>query len=56
MVVEGNVFLVFVIDDIGSMGDVIEVVKKIVIVVINYLCEVLVDYILLFFNDFMLGM
>lgn len=51
MAVEGNVSLVFVIDDTGSMGDTIEAVKKIATAVINYPREVPVDYILSPFND-----
>lgn len=56
MAVEGNVSLVFVIDDTGSMGDTIEAVKKIATAVINYPREVPVDYILSPFNDPMSGM
>ena len=55
MAVKGDVSLIFVIDDTGSMGDEIQAVKKIATAVANYPREAPVDYILTPFNDPMSG-
>ncbi|KAL9960310.1 hypothetical protein ACROYT_G033755 [Oculina patagonica] len=55
MAVDGDVSLIFVIDDTGSMRSVIEAVKKIAISVINFERKAPVEYILSPFNDPMSG-
>lgn len=55
MAVKGDVSLIFVIDDTGSMGGVIQAVKKIATAVVNYPREEPVEYILSPFNDPMSG-
>ena len=55
MAVKGNVSLIFVVDDTGSMSKEIQAVKKIAIAVANYPREAPVDYILSPFNDPMSG-
>ena len=55
MAVKGDVSLIFVIDDTGSMGSVINACKKIATAVINYPREAPVEYILSPFNDPMSG-
>ena len=55
MAVKGDVSLMFVVDDTGSMSEEIEVVKKIALAVINYPREEPVEYILSPFNDPMSG-
>lgn len=55
MAVKGDVSLIFVIDDTGSMGGEIQAVKKIATAVANYPREAPVDYILSPFNDPMSG-
>lgn len=56
MAVKGDVSLIFVVDDTGSMSDEINAVKKIATAVINYPREAPVEYILSPFNDPMSGM
>ena len=56
MAVQGDVSLMFVIDDTGSMGSVIEAVKKIATALINHPREAPVEYILSPFNDPISGM
>lgn len=51
MAVKGDVSLIFVVDDTGSMSDEIQAVKKIAIAVANYPREAPVEYILSPFND-----
>lgn len=55
MAVQGEVSLMFVVDDTGSMGSEIEAVKEIAIAVANYPREAPVEYILSPFNDPMTG-
>ena len=55
MAVKGDVSLIFVVDDTGSMSKEIQAVKKIAIAVANYPREEPVDYILSPFNDPMSG-
>lgn len=55
MAVDGDVSLIFVVDDTGSMSGEIEAVKKIATAVVNYERESPVDYILSPFNDPMSG-
>ncbi|XP_022797736.1 von Willebrand factor A domain-containing protein 7-like [Stylophora pistillata] len=51
MAVQGDVSLMFVIDDTGSMGDEIQATKNIAIDIINYPRQAPVEYILSPFND-----
>ncbi|KAL9960311.1 hypothetical protein ACROYT_G033756 [Oculina patagonica] len=51
MAVEGDVSLIFDVDDTGSMSGEIEAVKKIATAVVNYPREAPVEYILSPFND-----
>ncbi|XP_022793661.1 von Willebrand factor A domain-containing protein 7-like [Stylophora pistillata] len=51
MAVQGDVSLMFVIDDTGSMGEEIQATKKIAIDIINYPRQAPVEYILSPFND-----
>ena len=51
MAVQGDVSLMFVIDDTGSMGNEIEATKNIAIDIINYDRDAPVEYILSPFND-----
>ena len=55
MAVKGDVSLIFVVDDTGSMSNEIQSVKKIAIAVANYPREAPVEYILSPFNDPMSG-
>ena len=56
MAVKGDVSLIFVIDDTGSMSAEIQAVKTIATAVVNYPREAPVEYILSPFNDPMSGM
>ena len=51
MAVQGDVSLMFVIDDTGSMGNEIQATKNIAIDIINYPRQAPVEYILSPFND-----
>lgn len=51
MAVQGDVSLMFVIDDTGSMGNEIQATKNIAIEIINYPRQAPVEYILSPFND-----
>ena len=51
MAVQGDVSLMFVIDDTGSMGDEIQATKNIAIDIVNYPRQAPVEYILSPFND-----
>ena len=51
MAVQGDVSLMFVIDDTGSMGEEIQATKNIAIDIINYPRQAPVEYILSPFND-----
>ena len=56
MAVQGDVTLMFVIDDTGSMGNEIQATKNIAIDIINYPRQAPVEYILSPFNDPLPGM
>ena len=55
MAVKGDVSLIFVVDDTGSMSDEIQAVKKIATAVVNYTRKGPVEYMLSPFNDPMSG-